>query len=221
MKKVIMPMVIFFILCLLTFKVDIERIGSLFNQIQSLKLGDIILIISNVTLAVITYFYLRETQQIRKIGQLSYKIESSPKVYIHDSITIFKYNEEDDHVYMNVSLQLKNVGKSEATDLSVNYRWVYNNGMYDDSRKIAPYIFPDQEMSFNLIPLKFDMDTTEINNIVKELFDTGEFDLPSTFTDRSKIQLYIQIGFKDQDCEEKMVEWSLEYNSPFNMWSYI
>ncbi len=111
-----------------------------------------ILTCATIVLVIITFFYLIETRSIRKIAERTFLADTNPKVFIQEIIPKPRFKEESKSIEVSLIFKIKNAGKTEATDVAVDYyirsEDVNNHtGKKTISGTVGPiqYLFPAQE----------------------------------------------------------------------------
>ncbi|MFC2169655.1 hypothetical protein ACFLRM_03685 [Acidobacteriota bacterium] len=115
----------------------------------------IITAIATVALARITYLYLKQTINMNKIAERNLQFQAAPKVFISKIMTHQNIDMENKVLKILPDCSVENTGGTEATNLCLAFKIKQANK--DDIKKEsepAPYIFPNQKLSFKASIIK-------------------------------------------------------------------
>lgn len=172
--------------------------------------------ISTGVLAVITYYYMRETKAMRNIADLAFQLDVSPKVFISDMSPDIKLNSAEKKIEIATQCELKNVGKTEAKKIQASYLLSVDSVVAEQKSfkscaksKIAPSIFPSQAVSFR---------TEKIFVVLKEEYfeaARNQYDKEKRITFASEtmphIGLEVRIEFLDHNNSKQGVSYLCTY----------
>ena len=125
-------------------RASIRHFCSRLNQFSTL-----IVAIATVALAVITFFYLRETRLHRVSTQEAISIDTSPKVFISAMKPHFTPNLEKNSIDLRTPITIKNSGKTEAKNLNLSYTVKRGQQELKGTPNPWQYLFPGQECVCN------------------------------------------------------------------------
>ena len=173
------------------------------------------LVLANFLLVGITFFYLLETRELRKLGERSFLFENKPKVYIEPIKISWSLVEKRDALQSANIIRVKNVGKTEALKLRVSYRFT-TEGVSEDARTInIEKLYSDQSIRFDhKFGVNIEHSVYEILKKAKEA--KQEISFKEGFI--SRINLEISLNFLDFDENEYEEEFKFIYDAVLNEW---
>ena len=184
--------------------------------------------LGTIALSIITGLYLFETKKMREIAYKTLKVDLSPKIFIDRIETERNLNESNKILEIMPVYVLKNIGKSEATNVKVATKVMQGGKITDFSKfESGPDIYPTQEIEYRrsliFINIK-DKYLDLIKNILdQEITDFKEtYWLPS-FADKEShpVKIYIIIKYLDHEKKECGFTNVFRYHVGRNYWSRI
>jgi hypothetical protein len=176
------------------------------------------LFIATFALAVITYFYLRETTRIRKTSEKFFTIETSPKVFLENIEFIPKLNDSTRGIEVTAVLRIKNTGKTEADKFKAKY--VFSMGDLRMEKEIeAPYLYPSQGVQYQTKVLSLSLN--EENFSVAKRAQEEKKALIVSENIAPPIFLNLDLTYIDQEGEEHNIPYKAKYTLHNNSWNFL
>jgi len=180
--------------------------------------SSLLLFIATLILAVITYFYLRETKLIREVAERTFRIETSPKVFLGNITCVTKLNVPKKEIEVTAVFQIKNVGKTEARNFQAVYTLSSGKMKKEDKIGPIPYLFPSQGVRYSTKMLSVRLNDKNFA-IAKEAMDTKKpLVVPKDFG--QPIFLDLNLRYLDHEGKEQNLPYKCEYVFP-NSWVFI
>ena len=173
------------------------------------------LVLANFLLVGITFFYLLETRELRKLGERSFLFENKPKVYIEPIKIGWSLDENRDALQSTNIIRVKNVGKTEALNLRVIYRFI-TRGVSEDFKTInIVKLYSDQSFRFDH---KFGVNIE--HSVYEKIKKAKEVKQEISFKEGfiPQINLEISLKFLDFDDNEYEEEFNFVYDAVLNEW---
>jgi len=181
--------------------------------------SSLLLFIATLILAVITYFYLRETKLIRKVAESSFRIETSPKVFLENITCVTKLNLSKKEIEVTAVFQIKNVGKTEAKDFVAEYTLSSGKMKMEDKIGPIPYLFPSQGVHYETKMLGVGLNEKNLA-VAKESIDTKKaLVVPKDFG--QPIFLDLNLRYLDHEGKEQNLPYKCKYTFHTNSWVFI
>lgn len=216
MKKIFKNILLFFFVSIFLCTTDFSWLVWLFEKLKSLNFKDIIYLSVNSILAIITFCYLMETRFLRKDTQYSNKIQNSPIIYYDDLRPSYSCDEEKNEVYMRLALRIINKGRCEGKDVRIKSVWLYKDDSFENEEITIQYIFPEQSYDLLIRQLRLELGQNEIDEIKKQLKETGQFRMPKSVQD--DLKLVLLLSYKDQYEEIQNYNWTQTFNWDLATW---
>lgn len=177
-----------------------------------------VLFIATFVLAVITYFYLRETTRIRKTSEKSFTIETSPKVFLENIEFIPKLNNSTKEIEVTAVLRIKNTGKTEADKFKAKY--VFSMGELRKEKEIeAPYLYPSQGVQYQTKVLGLSLNEENFSVAKQAQEEKKALIVPENIA--PPIFLNLDLTYIDQEGEEHNIPYKAKYTLYNNSWNFI
>lgn len=188
----------------------------------------LMLFIATFILAMITFSYLTETKKMREIAYKTLKIDLSPKIFIDRIETERNLNESNKILEIMPVYVLKNVGKSEATDVKLATKVVQGGKITDFSKfESGPDIYPTQEIEYRRSLILININD-EYLDLMKKILNQEIIDFKETYwlpriTDKESypVKIYITIKYLDHEKKECGFTNVFRYHIGRNYWSRI
>lgn len=181
--------------------------------------SSLLLFIATLILAVITYFYLRETKLIRKVAERSFTIETSPKVFLENIMSIPRLDYDKKEIEVKALIQIKNVGKTEAKDFVAEYTLSSGKMNIEDKIGPIPYLFPSQGVHYETKMLGVTLNEKNLA-VAKEAMDTKKaLVVPKDFGE--PIFLDLNLRYLDHEGKEQNLPYKCKYIFHTNSWVFI
>lgn len=167
-------------------------------------------------LAIITFFYLKETKKIRQVYEKAFDYEHSPKVFLHDVNSKVQLDEQKKSLVYLTTLKFKNAGKSSALNFEYKYSFVSGSLKKEEKFEQLAYLHPEQGIRIEATFLGVRLDDDSYN-IVKKLLNEGKPiviatpQLPSVF-------LNVTLRYLDQNNNQIEHKYTLEHLPNKNIW---
>ena len=183
-------------------------------------ISSIIIMIATVSLAILTGFYLWETNKQRKLMEKSVLVDTSPKLFIKTIKPELKLKTDVNEFLIENSIVFTNCGKTEAK----NIKWTYVL-INDDHEKLGAvkgpyqYLFPNQTASYELEAFRISVNKEQMRAAKEQMKTVME-----TIRPEEKLNLRIagikpiNLGIKleYQDMEDKKIEYFYGYEYLFS-----
>lgn len=178
----------------------------------------LVLFIATLALAVITYFYLRETRLIRKTSEKSFLIETSPKVFLADIKFERQLNPSKMQIEVIAFFDIKNAGKTEAKNFIAMY--IFSSGRARIEGKIeAPYLFPNQGVQYQTKMFVMSLSKKNFATALKSTTMKTPLIIPEKIT--PPIFLDLNLRYVDQEEIEQNIPYKIKYAFHNNKWNFV
>lgn len=157
---------------------------------------------------------------MREISYLAFKIDSSPKVFIHKIHTQQTLNETKKKLKLQETFTIKNIGKTEARNIKIKYKILIGKQVQVPWEvQDSPYIFPTQELAFDSVPVFIELNDEEIQ-ISKEQIQNHKVIhfRPET---KPKLEMEIEIYYQDLEDEFQRIPYLCEYHWDSSRWGIM
>ncbi|MGB9004938.1 MAG: hypothetical protein WCB96_04360 [Candidatus Aminicenantales bacterium] len=170
----------------------------------------IVTVISYVALAIITFFYMKETRRIREIAVEDLKIGASPQVFVSNIGTFQTLDEEKKKIAIQAIIQITNTGRTEATNVIIKYKLLIAEHIQIPwESQEAPYIFPNQSLLFNSLSYAIDLNEEDTKSAKSQLENNKKISFrPET---KPKYEMEIKIEYFGYQKEKKILSWLCDY----------
>ncbi|MGA2534215.1 MAG: hypothetical protein ABSG19_14405 [Candidatus Aminicenantales bacterium] len=179
---------------------------------------EIVMPIATLGLAIITYFYLRETKKMRDVASDSLRIDAAPKIFIQSINTHRDFDKQAKKLFVNATIRINNVGKTEAKNIKIFYE-IKIGGSLQIPRQVdtAPHIFPSQSVTFKTLPVFFELNDKDLQIAGEHLEKKEKMLFPPAPRPAFLLLIKIEyIGYKD---EPAAVSYLCEYDWECGDWA--
>ena len=175
--------------------------------------------IATVALAIITFFYLRETSRLRKISEKALTLDVEPKIFVENISSIIKPDYDKRVLNVQALIKIKNGGKSEAIEFEAPYTLSWGKHRIDDKIGPVPYLFPTQGIAYETRIMSVEISETDMA-IVKEAIETKKTVIVSKEMPVPIINFNISLKYKDRDGNLHEIPYSWKYIFHKNEWLF-
>ena len=180
---------------------------------------EVALVIVTFALAVITFFYLRETRQIRKTAERSFITETSPKVFLENITSVPRLNQPKKEIEVTAVFLIKNVGRTEAKNFVAEYTLSSGNMKIGGKIGPVPYIFPSQGVRYETKMLGLGLNDQQLAMAQEAMATQKSFIIPVSTV--PPILLDLTISYLDQQGEEQRLPYKCQYTLHNNAWVFV
>ncbi len=181
--------------------------------------SSLVLAIATLVLVIITFFYLRETRLIRKVADKSFRVETSPKVFLESILCTPHLNYAEKKIEVRATLKIKNVGKTEAKNFVAVYTLSSGRMKMEDKIGPIPYLFPSQGVVYQTKMLDVALNDQQLA-VAKEAMDTKKaLIVPENFA--PPIFLGLSLRYLDHEGKEQNLPYKCKYIFHTNSWVFI
>ena len=176
-------------------------------------------VIAMCILAFVTYLYLKETKNIRKIYEKNFYYDLSPKAFLEDISSIIQLNEKKRSLEFFTTLWFKNTGKTEAFNFEHEYSFTSGNISMKGKFGPMPYLHPGRGIKTETKMLELAVKDDNFFDFLKKAKKENK---PITITNPNfpSISLNVTVKYLDQNKEIIEYQYAFEYKLEKNIWIY-
>lgn len=177
------------------------------------------LVIATCVLAAITYGYIKETSEMRKIAYKTYQLDLSPKVFVDDIRTLRAIILDEKVIKVRATFLIKNYGKTEAENVVISYKYKYaDTEPLEKQLKPAPYIFSQKSVNFEAVTFGIGLSKKGVAIAEKAKKQGKKINITKDFA--SPLFVTVHIKYFDHEKKEQSASGLFKYNWDKNSWDY-
>ncbi len=166
----------------------------------AVMVASLMLTLTVVSLVILTGYYAWETRALRKIASKAVFAELSPQVFleISDSITEVNRDEKDKGLYIAVTVDIKNAGKTAASQIQGGYEIFFKEEKKEEGiLPLLPVLFPSQNLPVLFKTIFIPLDDKQLDSFT-ELINNRRNPQNPTVKDSDKIitPVMLNVHFK-------------------------
>lgn len=170
-------------------------------------------------LVYVTFLYLKETKNIRKVYEKSFYYEISPKAFLEDVNSTVQLNDKKRSLEFFTTLRFKNTGKTEAFKFEHEYSFISGNISMKGKFGPMPYLHPGRGIKTETKLFDLSLKDDNLFNFIKKAKDENK---PINIANLNfpPISLNVTVRYLDQNKKLIKYQYTFEYQLEKNIWVY-
>ena len=175
-----------------------------------------ILAITTVVLAIITFFYLRETKLIRLVTEKSFKMEISPQVFVKNITSTTHLDSDRSRINVTPFIEVKNSGKTAAKNMNIPYKITVGSVQMTDTLGIISFLYPDQIIRIQMKGFHIGLKKSDLEIVKRAVKEKLKLQVPDNFVADTPMNL--EISYDDNDGNRETIPYVFKYVFRNNSW---
>jgi len=173
---------------------------------------------ATLALAIITFFYLRETSKIRRISEKALQLDLEPKIFIENISSEVKPDYNKNSLEVSAIIKIKNAGKIEGIQFQAPYTLSSGNIKIEGVIGPVPYLFTTQGITYQTKFMSIDISKENMEIVKQSLQVKKPLIVPENFV--PPVSLDISLNYLDKQNKEYKIPYSWTYLFHKNEWIF-